>query len=182
MEEGTGQVGPEQVHEETKRGQNVEDEAVVLVRGDFGGGAWDGGCGAGGFGDGGFSVGGRGFGGGGARGVVAEGGAEERGQGRGGGERSGGAVVERGGERGVWMGEEGGCAAVEVARPRGGAVGGVCIVAGWGRLSRGGVRGGGGGARRYARVAVVGICVDLFFSFFFFLLAFSSHFLFIAAE
>lgn len=42
VQERRGQVGPEEVHEEGERGEEVEDEAVVLVGWDLGGGAGDG--------------------------------------------------------------------------------------------------------------------------------------------
>lgn len=42
MQEGRGQEGPEEVDEEGEGGGQVEREAVVLVGGDFWGGARDG--------------------------------------------------------------------------------------------------------------------------------------------
>jgi len=35
VEEGRGEVGPEEVHEECEGGEEVEDEAIVFVGGDF---------------------------------------------------------------------------------------------------------------------------------------------------
>lgn len=42
MQERAGEVAPEDIHEEGEGGEEVQDEAVVFVGGDFRGGARDG--------------------------------------------------------------------------------------------------------------------------------------------
>lgn len=101
-EERGGQVRPEEVEEEGQRRGQVEDEAVVLVGGDFGGDAADDGGAAGRVRDGGLGVVGR----------LEVGGVRGGGAGRGCGAVEERGRPEQGGQAGRWR-ERGGRAVVE---------------------------------------------------------------------